>query len=115
MPGPSMPSGKLFSKGYAMNRRLTDDDFEFTEVDEIPRIERKIRKKRSTPTTRCVERFLESGARTVRIELADRKMTEAMRKRLVMYMRNHGLRDKVGVSLRKTDIYLYRKEEDGAS
>ena len=56
-----------------MNRRSTDEDFEFTEVDEIPRIERKIRKKRSTPTTRCVE------------------------------------------SLRKTDIYLYGKEEDGAS
>lgn len=98
-----------------MNRRLTDEDFEFTEVDEIPRVEHKIHKKRSTPTTRCVERFLESGIKTVKIELADKKMTEAMRKRLVMYMRNHGLRDKVGVSSRKTDIYLYRKEEDATS
>lgn len=98
-----------------MRDRLTDEDFEFTEVDEIPRIEHKIYKKRSTPTRRCIERFLKSGAKIVKIECDDENMIKTMKKRLSMYVCNNRLQNEIGVSSRKTDIYLYRKEEDGAS
>lgn len=98
-----------------MRKILTDDNFEFIEVDEIPEIEHKIYKKRSTPTRRCIERFLKSGAKIVKIECDDENMTKTMKKRLSMYVRNNELQNEIGVSSRKTDIYLYRKEEDVSS
>lgn len=98
-----------------MNIRITDEELEFTVVDEIPKVEHKRHRKRSTPTSRCVEKFLESGAEIVKIGCPDRNKTEAMRKRLYMYLSNNGLQDMIGICSRGTDIYLYRKEEDVSS
>jgi len=98
-----------------MNVRITDEELEFTVVDEIPKVKYGSRRKRSSPTSRCVEKFLESGAEIVRIGCPDRIKTEAMRKRLIMYLNNNGLKDEVGICSRGTDIYMYRKEEDVSS
>lgn len=98
-----------------MNIRITDKELEFTVVDEIPKVEHRQHRKRSTPTSRCVDKFLESGARIVRIGCADTIKVEAMRKRLIMYLSNNGLKDEVGICSRGSDIYMYRKEEDVSS